>query len=55
MTEEWKQERPPWCPHQDYRFRRRVQDAICGGELPEPAEHDGAHHGHRDHGREERP
>ena len=44
---EWKQERPPWCPHQTCLFRRRAQDAICCGELPEPAEHEGDLNTHR--------
>jgi hypothetical protein len=33
--------RPRWCPHQDCKFRLQFQDAMCGGELPDPAEHDG--------------
>lgn len=38
---EWKQERPDWCPHPTCLFKRRVQDAMCCGDLPEPAPHDG--------------
>ena len=44
---EWKQERPSWCPNQDCIFKRRVQDAFCGGELPEPTPHDGDLNTHR--------
>jgi len=47
MTEIWKQERPPWCPHEDCVFRRRVMDKICGGELPTPEPHDGDLNTHR--------
>lgn len=36
----WRQERPDWCPHQSCLFKRRAQDAVCGGTLPGPAEHD---------------
>lgn len=43
----WLQERPAWCPHTDCIFRRRAQDAICGGELPVPADHDGTPNTHR--------
>lgn len=39
MTDEWKQERPTWCPHQDCIFKRRVMDSICGGHLPKPEPH----------------
>lgn len=39
-NKEWKQERPEWCKHDDCIFKRRVQDSICGGNLPEPAPHD---------------
>ncbi len=38
MTE-WKQERPEWCPFKDCKFKRRVQDAFCGGNLPKPEPH----------------
>lgn len=38
---EWKQERPSWCPYSDCIFKRRVQDAFCGGNLPEPSPHNG--------------
>ena len=37
----WRQERPEWCPHQSCQFVRRVTDAMCCGNLPEPQEHDG--------------
>lgn len=43
----WKQERPSWCPHTECLFRRRVQDALCGGELPAPEPHDEDHNTHR--------
>jgi hypothetical protein len=46
-TQEWKQERPSWCPHTDCAFRRRAMDAICGGELPKPEDHDGTPNTHR--------
>jgi len=44
---EYRQERPPWCPHVDCVFRRRVTDAVCGGQLPKPEPHDGAENTHR--------
>jgi hypothetical protein len=47
MGEAWKQERPAWCPHSTCAFRRRAQDAVCGGELPEPILHDGTPNTHR--------
>ncbi len=47
MGETWTQERPAWCPHTDCLFRRRAMDAVCGGELPEPTEHDGGLNTHR--------
>jgi len=37
----YRQERPWWCPHPDCQFKRRVQDHICGGNLPEPVPHEG--------------
>ncbi len=37
--EEWKQERPSWCPFTNCKFKRRVQDAFCCGDLPEPVPH----------------
>lgn len=43
----WKQERPSWCPHPDCEFKRRTQDAICGGKLPEPQPHNGDFNTHR--------
>ncbi len=39
MAEEWKQERPSWCPHISCQFKRRVQDAFCCGKLYEPQPH----------------
>ena len=44
---EWRQERPSWCPHLDCSFRRRAHDSVCGGELPEPAQHNGDFNTHR--------
>lgn len=41
MSEEWKQEKPGWCPHPECIFKRRVMDNICGGALPQPEPHDG--------------
>ena len=38
-VKEWKQERPVWCRYKDCIFKRRCQDAFCGGELPKPAPH----------------
>lgn len=38
--EEWKQERPKWCSHQDCEFLRRTMDDACGGKLPIPQPHD---------------
>ena len=34
-----EQKRPDWCPHGDCIFIRQSQNSMCGGELPEPAEH----------------
>ncbi len=31
--------RPDWCPHQDCIFKRSGAGAMCGGELPIPADH----------------
>ena len=39
IGQEWKQERPNWCPHNDCLFKRRCQDAFCCGELPIPEPH----------------
>lgn len=47
MAERWEQERPTWCPHTDCLFRRRAQDAVCGGQLPSPVPHDGDLNTHR--------
>lgn len=47
MAETWQQDRPTWCPHTDCLFRRRSMDAICGGELPTSADHDGTPNTHR--------
>ncbi len=44
---EWGQQRPTWCPHQDCIFCRRSQDALCGGRLPKPVPHDGDENTHR--------
>ena len=41
MAAEWKQERPSWCRYSDCKFKRRCQDALCCGELPEPEPHEG--------------
>lgn len=43
----WIQERPTWCPHTDCAFRMRAQDAICGGQLPNPEPHDADFNTHR--------
>lgn len=32
-------ERPKWCPHPDCQFKRHGDNVICGGILPEPADH----------------
>ena len=47
QEQSWKQERPTWCPHKDCIFKRRVMDAICGGELATPEPHDGGLNTHR--------
>jgi hypothetical protein len=39
--------RPQWCPHQDCRFQVQFQEAMCGGDLPAPSEHDGDFNHHR--------
>ncbi len=39
--------RPDWCPHQDCQFLRAGAGLICGGELPEPEEHNGGENTHR--------
>ena len=38
---EWKQERPDWCKYTDCIFKKRHQDALCGGRLPSPELHEG--------------
>lgn len=43
----WKQERPYWCKHQDCIFKKRHQDALCGGDLPNPESHNGDFNYHR--------
>ncbi len=40
MAEVYKQERQPWCSHQDCIFRRVALDNACVGALPEPVPHD---------------
>jgi len=47
MTKIWKQERPYWCKYQNCIFRKRHQDAICGGILPKPEPHNGDFNTHR--------
>ncbi len=47
QPELWKQERPLWCLHQDCQFLRRTMDAMCGGELVRPSEHEGQLNTHR--------
>ncbi len=47
MSQEWKQERPAWCPHDECIFKRRAMDSLCGGELPTPEPHDGDMNTHR--------
>ena len=43
----WKQERPKWCPHRGCIFKRRSQDSLCGGDLPQPINHNGDKNNHR--------
>jgi len=45
--QQWKHERPSWCPHGDCEFLRRAQDALCGGHLPASIPHDGDANTHR--------
>ena len=47
MSEQWRQERPSWCPYGTCGFLMRVQDSICCGRLPENLEHDGDLNTHR--------
>ena len=47
MSQEYRQERPSWCPKTDCIFIRRAMDAWCGGELPELVPHDGDFNTHR--------
>ncbi len=47
VVQSWTQERPSWCPHTDCLFRLRVQDSLCGGELPKPESHDSDENTHR--------
>ena len=47
MSEQWKQERPAWCPHSDCQFHMRTQDSACAGKLPIPVDHDGIENTHR--------
>lgn len=44
---QFKQEKPSWCQHSSCIFLRRVQDNLCGGELPAPKPHDGDLNTHR--------
>lgn len=46
-TDQYKQERPSWCPHGDCGFLRRIQDSFCGGKLPSPEPHGGDMNTHR--------
>lgn len=46
-TKIWKQERPFWCKHNGCIFKKRHQDALCGGQLPKPEEHNGDFNIHR--------
>jgi hypothetical protein len=46
-AQQWKQERPAWCPHKDCLFKRRAMDSLCAGELPKPEPHDGDENTHR--------
>ena len=39
MTQEWKNERPEWCPHANCEYRLRAQDSACVGYLPLPIPH----------------
>jgi hypothetical protein len=43
----YRQEQPSWCPHSNCLHRRRVEDAVCGGELPAPTYHNGVANTHR--------
>ena len=36
----WKQERPTWCKHKDCLFKKRHQDRMCGGCLPEEIDYE---------------
>jgi len=44
---EWKQEKPSWCPYPECIFKRKVMDAMCGGQLPKPEPHDEDFNPHR--------
>lgn len=46
-AQEWRQERPSWCPHRDCEFKKRSMDKLCSGSLPEQASHDGDWNTHR--------
>jgi len=46
-SQEWRQERPSWCPHRDCEFKKRAMDKLCSGRLPEPTSHDGDWNTHR--------
>ena len=46
--QEWKQERPEWCPHVNTcAFLRRAMDSLCGGALPVPESHNNDYNTHR--------
>ena len=39
--------RPDWCMRKECIFLKNGQAAICGGELPDPIDHDGILNTHR--------
>ena len=47
MSETWKQERPPWCPHPTCGYRASSQALVCMGELPAPEAHGEGMNTHR--------
>lgn len=38
-VKEWKNVRPEWCPHKDCGHLLCIQNVMCCGRLPKPADH----------------
>jgi len=47
MSDDYKQQRPSWCPHPTCKFLVNTQEMACMGELPTPEKHGGGENTHR--------